>query len=255
MEISSTSSSPSPFSHIQENVLLKQRGSSSIKVIDFGSSCYSHRKVYTYIQSRFYRSPEVILGLSYGTAIDMWSLGKEDEENHIKFNEESFSWILIKFRLLWTLRFNFIIHRNRLYSCWIVHRISPVSWREWSGTISLHNGIIRHTAGWAHCSSNSTSIVLRWVLVILALWRSSHAFDPFHRHVGIKYSRHNVDLVIYRFKMCSKMCDKFKRSKASARIKDPLASAPMQWLIIHWFCEQMSRVSMTLFLAAFQDHL
>jgi dual specificity tyrosine-phosphorylation-regulated kinase 2/3/4 len=31
--------------------------------------------VYTYIQSRFYRSPEVILGLSYNMAIDMWSLG------------------------------------------------------------------------------------------------------------------------------------------------------------------------------------
>uniref|UniRef100_A0ABD2WWZ7 dual-specificity kinase n=1 Tax=Trichogramma kaykai TaxID=54128 RepID=A0ABD2WWZ7_9HYME len=58
-----------------ENVLLKQRGSSSIKVIDFGSSCYSHQRVYTYIQSRFYRSPEVILGLPYGTPIDMWSLG------------------------------------------------------------------------------------------------------------------------------------------------------------------------------------
>lgn len=62
--------------HKQENVLLKQRGSCSIKVIDFGSSCYTHRKVYTYIQSRFYRSPEVILGLSYGTPIDMWSLGE-----------------------------------------------------------------------------------------------------------------------------------------------------------------------------------
>uniref|UniRef100_A0A1B6DNE8 dual-specificity kinase n=2 Tax=Clastoptera arizonana TaxID=38151 RepID=A0A1B6DNE8_9HEMI len=58
-----------------ENVLLKQRGSSSIKVIDFGSSCYAHQRVYTYIQSRFYRSPEVILGLPYGTPIDMWSLG------------------------------------------------------------------------------------------------------------------------------------------------------------------------------------
>ncbi|KAL1491645.1 hypothetical protein ABEB36_012209 [Hypothenemus hampei] len=58
-----------------ENVLLKQRGSSSIKVIDFGSSCYTNQRVYTYIQSRFYRSPEVILGLTYGTAIDMWSLG------------------------------------------------------------------------------------------------------------------------------------------------------------------------------------
>lgn len=31
--------------------------------------------VYTYIQSRFYRSPEVILGHSYNMAIDMWSLG------------------------------------------------------------------------------------------------------------------------------------------------------------------------------------
>jgi len=31
--------------------------------------------VYTYIQSRFYRSPEVILGLPYDTAIDMWSFG------------------------------------------------------------------------------------------------------------------------------------------------------------------------------------
>ncbi|KAL0894410.1 hypothetical protein ABMA27_013026, partial [Loxostege sticticalis] len=45
-------------------------------VIDFGSSCYTHARVYTYIQSRFYRSPEVILGLQYGTAIDMWSMGK-----------------------------------------------------------------------------------------------------------------------------------------------------------------------------------
>ncbi|XP_017785294.1 PREDICTED: dual specificity tyrosine-phosphorylation-regulated kinase 4 isoform X2 [Nicrophorus vespilloides] len=58
-----------------ENVLLQQRGSCSIKVIDFGSSCYSSQRVYTYIQSRFYRSPEVILGLTYGTPIDMWSLG------------------------------------------------------------------------------------------------------------------------------------------------------------------------------------
>jgi serine/threonine protein kinase len=31
--------------------------------------------VYTYIQSRFYRSPEVILGMNYHMAIDMWSSG------------------------------------------------------------------------------------------------------------------------------------------------------------------------------------
>ena len=34
-----------------------------------------YEKVYTYIQSRFYRSPEVILGIDYNMAIDMWSLG------------------------------------------------------------------------------------------------------------------------------------------------------------------------------------
>jgi dual specificity tyrosine-phosphorylation-regulated kinase 2/3/4 len=31
--------------------------------------------MYTYVQSRFYRSPEVILGIDYTTAIDMWSMG------------------------------------------------------------------------------------------------------------------------------------------------------------------------------------
>nr|XP_054300674.1 dual specificity tyrosine-phosphorylation-regulated kinase 4 isoform X8 [Pongo pygmaeus] len=58
-----------------ENIVLYQKGQVSVKVIDFGSSCYEHQKVYTYIQSRFYRSPEVILGHPYDMAIDMWSLG------------------------------------------------------------------------------------------------------------------------------------------------------------------------------------
>ncbi|PVV02352.1 hypothetical protein BB560_003195 [Smittium megazygosporum] len=51
------------------------RGMYQIKIIDFGSSCYENNRIYTYIQSRFYRSPEVILGLPYGLQIDMWSLG------------------------------------------------------------------------------------------------------------------------------------------------------------------------------------
>lgn len=58
-----------------ENILLAHPLHSEIKVIDFGSSCFENEKVYTYIQSRFYRSPEVILGMSYGLPIDMWSLG------------------------------------------------------------------------------------------------------------------------------------------------------------------------------------
>ncbi|KAF0682358.1 Aste57867_25496 [Aphanomyces stellatus] len=47
----------------------------SIKLVDFGSACYENETVYSYIQSRFYRSPEVLLGLPYCSAIDMWSLG------------------------------------------------------------------------------------------------------------------------------------------------------------------------------------
>jgi dual specificity tyrosine-phosphorylation-regulated kinase 2/3/4 len=58
-----------------ENILLAHPMHSEIKVIDFGSSCFENEKVYTYIQSRFYRSPEVILGMTYGMPIDMWSLG------------------------------------------------------------------------------------------------------------------------------------------------------------------------------------
>jgi dual specificity tyrosine-phosphorylation-regulated kinase 1 len=58
-----------------ENILLVEPKRSALKVIDFGSSCTAKEKPYTYIQSRFYRSPEVILQCGYTTAIDMWSLG------------------------------------------------------------------------------------------------------------------------------------------------------------------------------------
>jgi dual specificity tyrosine-phosphorylation-regulated kinase 1 len=58
-----------------ENILLRHPKKSGVKVIDFGSSCRSNKRMYSYIQSRFYRSPEVILGLPYSVAIDMWSLG------------------------------------------------------------------------------------------------------------------------------------------------------------------------------------
>jgi dual specificity protein kinase YAK1 len=54
-------------SHSKDNV--------SLKVIDFGSACFEGHYVFHYIQSRYYRSPEVLLGLPYDSAIDMWSLG------------------------------------------------------------------------------------------------------------------------------------------------------------------------------------
>uniref|UniRef100_A0AC35U719 Dual-specificity kinase n=1 Tax=Rhabditophanes sp. KR3021 TaxID=114890 RepID=A0AC35U719_9BILA len=58
-----------------ENVLLCNPKRSTIKIIDFGSSCQLGSRIYQYIQSRFYRSPEILLGIAYDTQIDMWSLG------------------------------------------------------------------------------------------------------------------------------------------------------------------------------------
>lgn len=58
-----------------ENILLKDSFSGEVKLIDFGSACFRNKTIYTYIQSRFYRSPEVILGFDYSESVDMWSLG------------------------------------------------------------------------------------------------------------------------------------------------------------------------------------
>ncbi|KAG1445555.1 hypothetical protein G6F56_009872 [Rhizopus delemar] len=58
-----------------ENILLKHPEKSGIRVIDLGSSCFVNERVYSYIQSRFYRAPEVVLGMEYGLPIDMWSTG------------------------------------------------------------------------------------------------------------------------------------------------------------------------------------
>jgi dual specificity tyrosine-phosphorylation-regulated kinase 2/3/4 len=58
-----------------ENIMLVHPDKYDINVIDFGSSCFLSERLYTYIQSRFYRAPEIILGIPYTPAIDMWSLG------------------------------------------------------------------------------------------------------------------------------------------------------------------------------------
>jgi len=54
---------------------LKEPNKSGIKIIDFGSSTFIDERVYTYIQSRFYRAPEIMLGIPYTCGIDMWSFG------------------------------------------------------------------------------------------------------------------------------------------------------------------------------------
>jgi dual specificity tyrosine-phosphorylation-regulated kinase 2/3/4 len=56
-----------------ENILLRQPNRTGVKVIDLGSACFENERLYTYIQSRFYRAPEIILGIPYTKKIDLWS--------------------------------------------------------------------------------------------------------------------------------------------------------------------------------------
>uniref|UniRef100_T1J591 non-specific serine/threonine protein kinase n=1 Tax=Strigamia maritima TaxID=126957 RepID=T1J591_STRMM len=61
-----------------ENIMLVDpaRYPYRVKVIDFGSASHVSKAVCnTYLQSRYYRAPEIILGLQFCEAIDMWSLG------------------------------------------------------------------------------------------------------------------------------------------------------------------------------------
>lgn len=46
-----------------------------MKLIDFGSACTDFKNGFTYVMSRYYRAPEVVLGMPYDHAVDMWSFG------------------------------------------------------------------------------------------------------------------------------------------------------------------------------------
>ena len=58
-----------------DNVCLSRARRCEFTLIDFGSAvltCDSHN---SYVASRWYRAPEVIMGVSWGPKIDVWSLG------------------------------------------------------------------------------------------------------------------------------------------------------------------------------------
>ena len=55
-----------------ENIMVNNQG--QMVIIDFGCS-FKEAIIKTYIQSRYYRAPEIPIGLSCGKEIDMWSLG------------------------------------------------------------------------------------------------------------------------------------------------------------------------------------
>ena len=65
------------FSRVQkpENILIESLTTCKIKVIDYGNAYLHHDQRCSYVQSRAYRAPEVVLGLPYSTKVDMWSLG------------------------------------------------------------------------------------------------------------------------------------------------------------------------------------
>lgn len=44
------------------------------KIVDFGNACWTHKHFTDDIQTRQYRSPEIILGEEYSTPVDIWSV-------------------------------------------------------------------------------------------------------------------------------------------------------------------------------------
>ncbi|KAJ1981300.1 U4/U6 small nuclear ribonucleoprotein prp4 [Dimargaris xerosporica] len=61
---------------IKPDNILANDAKNLLKLCDFGSASDVHENDITpYLVSRFYRAPEIILGLSYDYAIDVWSVG------------------------------------------------------------------------------------------------------------------------------------------------------------------------------------
>lgn len=58
-----------------DNIMLVEMLHRKIKIVDFGSACCKTLHSAQYIQSRYYRAPEVVLGYPFDSAIDMWSVG------------------------------------------------------------------------------------------------------------------------------------------------------------------------------------
>ncbi|KAH0790008.1 CMGC family protein kinase [Histomonas meleagridis] len=58
-----------------ENILFQLNSTNNVHLIDFGTACRVGEPHFNYIQSRYYRAPEVILCLPFGPPIDIWSTG------------------------------------------------------------------------------------------------------------------------------------------------------------------------------------
>jgi serine/threonine-protein kinase PRP4 len=61
---------------IKPDNILVNKSHNVIKICDFGSAMFDgDNEITPYLQSRFYRAPEVILGLPYSHPMDLWSIG------------------------------------------------------------------------------------------------------------------------------------------------------------------------------------
>jgi len=58
-----------------ENILIQSLTTCRVKVIDYGNAYLHHDQRCSYVQSRAYRAPEVVLGHPYTPKVDLWSLG------------------------------------------------------------------------------------------------------------------------------------------------------------------------------------
>ena len=58
-----------------DNVCILSTSRKMFKLIDFGSAVMNNDPRNSYVQSRPYRAPEVMLGMNWGSNVDLWSLG------------------------------------------------------------------------------------------------------------------------------------------------------------------------------------
>lgn len=120
-----------------ENILLKNPKRTAIKLIDFGSSCKIGKTMYPYIQSRFYRSPEVLLSLPYDEKIDMWSLGCILYELHTGdpiFNGTSEQDQVFKISETFGLPPDYMMEKGRKTSSYFKKPAQGVAWERVAST-------------------------------------------------------------------------------------------------------------------------
>jgi serine/threonine-protein kinase PRP4 len=59
---------------VKPDNILSSNNNKTVKLCDFGTALYiDEANLVDYMQSRYYRAPEIILGTPYDYSIDMWS--------------------------------------------------------------------------------------------------------------------------------------------------------------------------------------